>query len=222
MDTYSYDYLHGTDIYLFQRKDMFRINTDTALLAEFMVIKKDERVLDIGTNNGALLLAAARYKPSRMYGIDIQQEAIALANYNMQHHHLHNVELISGDVRTTPLEKVDVIVCNPPYFKVDENSHLNESEALRMARHETYLKLADLCNRISCLLDEKGRCYMVHRANRIAEIISLCCTYRLAIRTLQFVYDQQKDEAVSVLIEMVKDGKVNTHVRLPIYLDRTS
>ena len=59
-DNFTYDYLHGTDIYLHQRKDMFRINTDTALLAQFMDIRKDEIVLDIGTNNGALLLAAAK------------------------------------------------------------------------------------------------------------------------------------------------------------------
>lgn len=36
----TYEYLHGTDIYLYQRRDMFRMNTDTALLAEFMKINK--------------------------------------------------------------------------------------------------------------------------------------------------------------------------------------
>ena len=58
MEDYTYDYINGTDIYLYQHKKMFRINTDTALLAQFMKVKKGERVLDIGTNNGALLLAA--------------------------------------------------------------------------------------------------------------------------------------------------------------------
>ena len=56
MENYTYDYINGTDIYLYQHKKMFRINTDTALLAQFMKVKKGERVLDIGTNNGALLL----------------------------------------------------------------------------------------------------------------------------------------------------------------------
>ena len=48
----TYDYIAGTDIHLWQRKDMFRINTDTAQLARFMKIRKGERVLDVGTNNG--------------------------------------------------------------------------------------------------------------------------------------------------------------------------
>lgn len=220
MDDISYDYLHGTDIYLYQRKDMFRMNTDTALLAEFMNIKKGDRVLDVGTNNGALLLAASRYHPAALCGIDIQQEAVALARKNMEHHHIQNASIICGDFKDTPLDKVDVIVCNPPYFKVDDNSNLNESEALRMARHETYLKLEDLCSRMSALLDEKGRIYLVHRANRVAEIMSELRKNRLEVRTLQFVYDRNKDEAVGVLIEAVKDGRVNCHVKEGIIIQR--
>ena len=44
----TYDYLPGTDIYLHQRKDMFRMNTDTALLGYFMKVKENECVMDIG------------------------------------------------------------------------------------------------------------------------------------------------------------------------------
>ena len=68
MEDYTYDYINGTDIYLYQHKKMFRINTDTALLAQFMKVKKGERVLDIGTNNGALLLAAIVLGPTRSAG----------------------------------------------------------------------------------------------------------------------------------------------------------
>ena len=75
----TYDYIAGTDIHLWQRKDMFRINTDTAQLARFMKIRKGERVLDVGTNNGALLLAAAADEPSFLCGVDIQEEACELA-----------------------------------------------------------------------------------------------------------------------------------------------
>ena len=220
MEQETYDYLHGTDIYLYQRKDMFRMNTDTALLAAFMCIKEGARVVDIGTNNGALLLAAARFHPADMIGIDIQEAAIALAKRNMQEHELHDVHLICGDVCHTQLDKVDVIICNPPYFEVGENSNTNESMALRMARHETYLKLEDLCARMASLLDEKGRCYLVHRANRIAQITSELRKHRLEVRTLQFVYDENKEEAIGVLIEAIKDGKVNCHVKKPLIMKR--
>lgn len=220
MENYTYDYINGTDIYLYQHKKMFRINTDTALLAQFMKVKKGERVLDIGTNNGALLLAAHRYAPSYLYGIDIQPEAIAVAEKNMKHHHITNVVLMAQDICDAALEKVDVIVCNPPYFKVDQESNLNESQSLQMARHERFLTLRTLCQRVSELLDEKGRFYMVHRASRISEIAYTLKQHRLEIRTLQFVYDANREEAVSVLVEAVKDGRVNAHVLLPQIIER--
>ena len=118
------------------------------------------------------------------------------------------------------MEKVDVIVCNPPYFKVDQESNLNESQSLQMARHERFLTLETLCQRVSELLDEKGRFYMVHRASRISEIAYTLKQHRLEIRTLQFVYDVNREEAVSVLVEAVKDGKVNAHVLLPQIIQR--
>ena len=207
MEDYTYDYINGTDIYLYQHKKMFRINTDTALLAQFMKVKKGERVLDIGTNNGALLLAAHRYAPSYLYGIDIQPEAIAVAEKNMEHHHITNVVLMAQDICDAALEKVDVIVCNPPYFKVDQESNLNESQSLQMARHERFLTLRTLCQRVSELLDEKGRAYTLKQ-------------HRLEIRTLQFVYDANREEAVSILVEAVKDGRVNAHVLLPQIIER--
>lgn len=231
---YTYDYIHGTDVYIYQHRKMFRINTDTALLAAFMHIKKGEKVLDIGTNNGALLAVANTCDPAFLYGVDIQEEAIALAKHNMAHHHIEHVELFCGDVCTLELPKVDVIVCNPPYFKIHEKGdntnagNLNACAALQIARHEKYLTLDNLCAKVSSLLEEKGRFYMVHRANRIAEIAYILHQHRLEIRTMQFVYDdriagkkvsnQNDGSAISVLVEAWKDGKVDCHVLPAIHL----
>ena len=210
------DYLHGTDIYLYQETDMFRINSDTALLAAFMKVKKGERVLDIGTNNGALLAAASRYEPSFLYGVEIQERAVQLARENMLHLHIDHAEIIIGDVKELKLPKVHVVVCNPPYFRSYVNSNKNESEALAIARHETYLSLDTLACKVGEALDTKGRFYMVHRSDRIVDIAVILRQYRLEIRTLQMIYDENKPEAVGVLIEAIKDGKPNCHVLTPI------
>ena len=55
-----YDFLPNSDIKLKQRSDMFRINTDTTFLSRFMQVRKHDRILDVGTNNGALILSAAQ------------------------------------------------------------------------------------------------------------------------------------------------------------------
>lgn len=219
-DTITYDYIHGTDVYIYQRKDMFRCNTDTSLLAAFMRIEEGERVLDIGTNNGALLAVAALKNPAYLYGIELQEAAAALACENMRHHHIDHVEIRCGDVCSMTMPAVDVIVCNPPYFKVDENSHTNTSEAMAIARHETYLPFSRLAQKMAEALQEKGRVYLVHRASRLVELLHELHQARLEVKTLQFVYDSAKEEAISVLIEAIKDGKANCHILSPQTITR--
>ena len=115
-ENYTFDYLPGTQIYLYQHKKMFRTNTDTALLGHFMKVRKKDTVLDIGTNNGALLLYANIHEPKQLIGVDIQHDACELARYNMEYHSIHNVTIVEGDVLTMDLPRVSCVVCNPPYF----------------------------------------------------------------------------------------------------------
>lgn len=217
---YTYDYVNGTDVYVYQRKDMFRINTDTALLAKFMNIKEGEHVVDIGTNNGALLLCAARFQPRLMTGIEIQKEAYDVACMNMEKHGIENVTLLNQDVKEVELSDVDVIVCNPPYFATGSEAHKNEKEALRIARHEEYLTLACLCEKSAGFLRDGGRLYLVHRSERICEIIRSLSDEGLEVKTLQFVYDENKESARSVLVEAVKGAKQQCKVCNPITLKR--
>lgn len=216
----TYDYLNGTNLYLYQDKAMFRMNSDTAMLAQFMNIRKGDRVLDIGTNNGALLIAANQYQPSALFGVEIQPAAVELAKENLIHHNITNAQLLEGDVKAMKLPKVHVVVCNPPYFKHHETSAKNESEALRIARHEVYLTLETLSQKVSEALDEKGRFYMVHRADRLIDITCTLRQYRLEVRKIQFIFDEHKEEAVGVLIEAMKDAKANCHVLPPLYRTR--
>ncbi len=210
-NNYTYDYIHNTDVYVYQRRDMFRINTDTSLLANFMKVNEGEKVLDIGTNNGALLAAAARFRPAYMYGIEIQEEACELANHNLKQCEVP-FEIVNDDVKNVEMPQVDVVVCNPPYFKVKEDSHVNEKESLKIARHECFLPFDDLCSKVSESLQEKGRFYLVHRADRVAELICVLHKNRLFVKTIQFIYDKNKEEAIGVLIESIKDGGMHTHI----------
>lgn len=205
------DYLPNTQIYLHQRKDMFRMNTDTALLGQFMKINKDEVVLDIGTNNAALLLYASQFSPSLLIGLDVQPDACELAIENLEYNHITNYEIHCCDIKDYQ-RKVNVIICNPPYFKTNGDNQVNESMALRIARHECYLTLDVLCERASTCLDDKGRFYMVHRCDRIVEIVECLKKYHLEIKTLQFVRDEEKENAHGVLIEAIKQASTHCTV----------
>ena len=141
---YTYDYIAGTDIHLWQRSDMFRINTDTAQLAHFMKVRAGERVLDIGTNNGALLLCAEQFSPSFLCGVDIQADACQLAERNLKEHGISHAQILCGDFCEMDLQGFDVVVCNPPYFAA--NSGKQASDARRaIARSEGGCTFAEVC-----------------------------------------------------------------------------
>lgn len=209
------DYLPGTDIYIYQHKKMFRMNTDTALLGNFMQIHEGEKVLDIGTNNGALLLYAKAYNPGLLIGVDIQEKACEIARKNMAYHNLQNIRIIQGDIKSLTLEKVDVIVSNPPYFKVPNLQRVNENEAIRIARHETHLTLQELIHCVDRLLKDGGRFYLVHRSDRIVDIACALREAKLEIKQIKFAYNEQKEDARSVLIEAVKGANIGCRVLPP-------
>ena len=211
------DFLPNTDIYLFQRKDMFRMNTDTALLGNFMKIKEEESVLDIGTNNGALLLYASRFTKGKLIGVDIQEDACQQAIKNLDYNQITNYEILCGDVLNLELPKVNVVVCNPPYFK---NCNVNGNEKKRIARHEIFLPLSKLLEKVSSLLEDGGRFYMVHRANRLQDILYYMRENLLEVKTIQFIYDESKKEAIGILLEAYKRGLPNCCILSPHVVKR--
>ena len=215
----TYDYIAGTDIYLWQRKDMFRINTDTAQLARFMKVKKGERVLDVGTNNGALLLAAERSAPSYLCGVDIQEEACALARFNMQEHGIDHAEIRCEDFSTSNLRGFDVVLCNPPYFQQGHHGEISVSPKA-IARHEFFLRLDVLIANVARSLKENGRFYLVHRSERIPDILEQCQLNRLEVKTMQLMFDEQKEYAVGVLIEAILGANRLLRVPQPVFIHR--
>lgn len=213
----TFDYLPGTQLYLFQKKQMFRNNTDTAMLGHFLEIKEGESVLDIGTNNGALLLYASLSKANLFIGVELQEEACELARYNLSLHHI-DANIIHCDIKDVHDLKADVIISNPPYFKGPDNRV--EMTSRQIARHEFFLSLETLIASIHELISENGRCYIVHRADRITDIIHLFQQYHMKVKKIQFIYDEAKTEARSVLVEARRHSKSGCKVLNPIILTR--
>ena len=110
-------------------------------------IKKTDTVLDMGTNNGALLIYASMHKPKKIIGLDINEEALILARKNLEINNINNYELINDDITTYSGEEVDVIICNPPYFKTNKEM-LCENEYKQIAKHEVKLNLESLVSSI--------------------------------------------------------------------------
>ena len=185
---------------------MFRVNTDTSLLGNYLKVNKEDSVLDIGTNNGALLLYASLYYPSKLVGIDINSEALEIARLNLESNNISNFELVHSNIKDyISKEKYDVIVSNPPYFNTQNESLKNNNEYLKMARHEEYLLLEDLIKGVSINLKEDGIFYLIHTAPRLEEIKRCLNKYSLYIKEYTKVRDVNKENDHVVLLTINKE-----------------
>ena len=205
------------EIKLYQDKEMICINTDTMVLGEFLEVYRYDTVLDIGTNNGSLLLYANRYSPKKLIGIDINKEALEIAKKNMEINHISNYELIHSDANTYVGEPVDVIVCNPPYFKKTKDSE-KSSKNFVLAKHEDSLHLDNLIRTIKKNLKQEGKLFFVYQSSRLQELIEVFNKYKIKIKVMKFVYNINKKNSNVVLIKAINGGKLGLEVEKPIII----
>lgn len=207
------------NIIVYQDDEMFRINTDTMALGEFLYIYKKDTVLDIGTNTGALLLYASMFNPKKMIGIDINEKALVLAKHNMEVNNIENVTLKCVDATTYKDEEVDVIICNPPYFETNEKL-LSKDMYKNLAKHEGNLNLENLIKAIRRNLKNHGTLFMLFQTSRLTTVIEELKKNKMIVKKLKFVYDENKELSNVVLIKAVKGAKPGIVVEKPLIISR--
>lgn len=203
MDQNELDYLPNTSLRLFQSDDMFKFNTDTMLLGNFITMKSGLRVLDIGCNNGALLLYCSQFKPSILVGVDIVAQACELAKQNLKLNNIENWSIVNCDVEDLVQDQFDIIVSNPP-FDDQKASLIRNSTYHNFARFTHELSLEKLVEQVRVRLKDNGHFFMIHRATRINDIIFLLRKNKMSVDRMEFVYHRRNSFAQKVLISVVK------------------
>lgn len=198
------------DVAILQRKDMFSVSLDTILLINFIKIKNQDKILiDFGTNNGAIAVLLAKKYPVNIIGIEIQKEAVDLAKHNVKLNNLANrVTIIHDDIKNysennAKGKKVDMIVCNPPFFPLSTNTNLKQEPLKRAARHEIYINLANIISSAANLLKVRGKLFIIYNIERLDELIICLKQYQFSIKRMQIVYPKIDKNANVVLLEAV-------------------
>lgn len=206
---------------IIQRKDMFNFSLDTVLLANFCTITKDvKKIVDFGTNNAAIPLLLSTRTDKKIIGIEIQLEAVDLAKKNVNLNNLDDqIDIVHADINeyVKTAEKVGLVVCNPPFFKVDEESNLNENIYLSIARHEIKINLEGIIKSAAKILDNRGKFAMVHRPDRMIEILNLMQKYDIEPKRIRFVYPKYGRESHVLLVEGIYKGKKGLKIEPPLY-----
>ncbi len=212
---------------IIQKEGAFCFGMDAVLLSGFAEVRKGETAVDLGTGTGIIpILLEAKTEGKLFYGIEIQPEMADMARRSAEMNGLgEKVLILDGDIKELltgtallPAElfgKTDVVTSNPPYMK-ESHGLRNPDDALAIARHEVACTLEDVCGAASRLLRCGGRFYMVHRPQRLPEIITAMKEARLEPKRMKLVYPYADREANMVLIEAVRDGRPGCRVERPL------
>lgn len=207
------DDLEFNNLKIIQNEKWFCFGIDAVLLSDFAKnIKKDSIVMDLGTGTGIIsILLCEKTNLKKIIGVEVQEEVYDMACRNSKLNNLENkFEVINENILNLKniYEKnnFDVIVTNPPYKKINTGI-VNDEEKKFISRHEVLATLEDYINISSNLLKDKGEFYMVHRPDRLVDILDNMRKYKLEPKEIRLVYSYTNQPPKLVLIKGVKNGK---------------
>lgn len=217
------DYLVTNEkLKIIQSPTVFSYSLDAVLLADFVRLPIQRgNILDLCAGNGVIPLLLSNRTKAKIVGLEIQERLMDMASRAIRLNDLsEQMEVMLGDLKqaqpTLPQSYYDVVTCNPPYFKTPNVAERNMNDHLTIARHEVACTLEDVVKACKLYVKPGGKVAMVHRPDRLIDIIALFREYKIEPKRLRFVYPKSGQDANIVLIEGVRDGKVGLTMLPPL------
>lgn len=213
------DIVPGTNYKILQNRDSFSYGTDAIFISSFA--KPKGVVVDLGTGTGIIPLRIMGKKNIKyIYGIEIQEEVADMAKRSIALNGLEDkIKILNMDLKQLPEKlgkaSVDTVITNPPYMK-NGGAILNDDENFSISRHEVLCNLEDIIKVSSYLLKPQGKFYMVHRPDRLADIVCTMRQYDIEIKYLRFVQPKINKKPNLLLIEGLKSGKPDLKLHSPL------
>ena len=218
------DDLQLDNLKIIQNTDGFCFGIDSVLLSDFAKeIKANSNIIDLGTGTGIIaILLSSKTKAKSIIGVEIQKDVAEMAQRSILLNRLENrIKIINEDLRDLdkilPLDFYDTIVTNPPYIK-DKTGFNNENNKKLISRHEVLCSIEDIAKISYKLLKNKGEIYMVHRPDRLTDIMEIFGNYKLKIKEIRLVYSNKNSDANLVLIKAVKNGQTFLKIKKPLFV----
>lgn len=219
------NYLLGYEnLKIVQNGDMFHFSLDSVLLPNFITLSSNvHKILDIGCGNAPIPLILSTKTSASILGIDIQSEVCEMARKSVHLNHLDDqITIINQDIiqysSTCESDYFDVITCNPPFFKVHDMSKFNISDYKTIARHEIMLNLKQLCQVSKKILKNNGVLGIVHRPERLMDILFEMRSCNIEPKRIQFVYPRKNQDSHILLVEGRKNGNPGMKILPPLYV----
>ena len=205
------DLLNYNGLKIIQNPQWFSFSLDSVLLANFVRVSNKMKIIDFCTGNAPIPLFLSTKTNSPIIGLELQKEVYDLALESVLINDLQDqIKILNLDVddvdKIYDTDTFDLITCNPPYFKVCERSNINGNKTKAVARHEIRINLEIIFKKAKKILKNNGKIAMVHRTDRLIDIIYLMRNNNIEPKRLRFVYPFKDSESNLVLIEGTKNG----------------
>ena len=214
--------LNFGDNIIYQDDDYFLFSLDSMLLSNFVTIRfTDKKIIDLCSGNAPIPMLLSFRTKARIFGVELQEYIFKMGLDSIIENKMNKqITFINDDINN--VENIfdngsfDIVTCNPPYFKYVDSSLINDNEGKAIARHEVALKLENVVEKASFLLKNNGIFALVHRPDRLIEIINLMQMYNIEPKKLRMVYPKEGKDANIILIEGVKNGKSGLKIEKPL------
>ncbi len=204
---------------IIQKKKGFRFTVDSILLVNFLKLKKNTNLLDIGTGTGIMpLLLCRKEEINLITAVEIETEIAKMFKKTIEINSLESkIKLINTDIKNYKEEPFDMIISNPPYMKLNEG-YVSPHDYRAGARHEINLDLKELLIKGKRLLKNGGSFNLVYRTNRFMEVLDEAKMLNLNAKRVRFIYSKPNQSSDLFMIEMIKGFKCACVVEEPLYI----
>lgn len=217
------DDLGVKNLKLIQNTDLFCFGTDAVLLSSFATVKPKTTVVDLCSGNGIIpVLLSGKTRAKKIIGVEIQKESFDLAQRSAEINNISDrVSFINCDAKEIknylPSGCADVITCNPPYMSGGWG-FISPSDKKAIARHEITINIDDVAKIAAYLLKCGGYFCMVHRAERLCDVICSMRKYKIEPKRIRFVHSYQNSAPKLFLIEGMSGARAAAKILEPLVI----
>lgn len=210
----------GTELKIIQNPNWFCFGIDAVLLSSFAEVKPNDKVMDLGTGTGIIpLLLAAKTNAGHIDALEIQKDVCEMATRSVKLNNLQDrIDIINADLVGYKTQvQYNVVTCNPPY-KTADTGLTNPDDNLKISRHEVCCNLSQIINTASRILKPMGRFYMIHRPERMVDIMAEMRAQKLEPKRVRYIHSDMEKPPVMIMVEGRKCAKPHIITEPPLVI----
>lgn len=205
------DDLQVNGLRIIQSPSLFRFGCDAVELANFVTGGAKDYACDLGSGSGIIAILLAGKKKMRVTAVEIQSRMAEMARRSVALNGLEDkIEVVCEAMQRFPASErtgaYTIVVCNPPYRKAG-SGEMQKKDSIAVSRHEITVTFAEVAETASKLLRQGGAFYTVNRCERLAEVMTICRSYRLEPKILQILSPAPDKLPHLFMLKSVFDGK---------------